>query len=479
MTANQQHDGYLKPSDAKSWSLCARRVWFDSHPPEGQEIEIGEFDQLVIDLGLAHEKSILEELSQDYEVHEALSVEHTMELVEQGVDVIYQARLLDEDERFIGFPDFLIQHESGKYQAADAKLSLSEDKKEIQVQLGFYRRMLNNGLPAIVFHGDGGQSEIGDESNKVVNQFVTEMRGLVDADEIPQVHYSHSKCKACPYYGVCRPDFEENESLSLIYGIQGRAVVGLNQAGIHTISQFANSRAEDVPDVPYLKGTDKKHKAILQAKSWQTGEVFTLNDVSLPDGTWVHFDIEDNPLTPSGEKHVYLWGFLVPGYTNNDFETVWTDAEDQDRQGWAGFLEKVEEYRNSLPNLILAHYSNHERTTIKKYAERYSMEDNETVIWLLGEDSPLFDMQKPVTDNLVLPLQGYGLKDICKHKDLVNFQWEDDDSGSQWSIVQFNRFLTETDSQKKDKLKTEILGYNRDDVTATRRLEEWLRNSFI
>jgi len=478
VSENLPHSILVKPSDAKSWSLCARRVWFDNRPPEGLEIEIGEFDQLVIDLGLAHEKSILEQLSQDFEVHEALSVEHTIELVKQGVDVIYQAQLLDEEEKFIGLPDFLIRHESGQYQAADAKLSLSEDKKEIQVQLGFYRQMLNNGLPAVVFHGDGSQSEIGDESNKVVNQFVTEMRELMGTDAIPNVHYSHSKCKACSYYGVCGPAFEENEDLSLIYGIQGRAAAGLEKEGIQTISQFVSSKAEDIPDVPYLKGTDKKHKAILQAKSWQTGEVFKLNDVSLPEGTWVHFDIEDNPLTPSGEKHVYLWGFLVPGYTHDDFEYVWTDTADQDQQGWISFLEKVDEYRNNLPDLILAHYSSHERTTIKKYAERYAMEDNETILWLLGEDSPLFDMQKPVTDNLVLPLQGYGLKDICKHKDLVNFQWEDDDSGSQWSIVQFNRFLAETDLHQKNKLKTEILGYNCDDVIATRRLEEWLRNNF-
>ena len=76
--------------------------------------------QGVIDLGLAHEKAILEKLSQDYVVHEALSVTHTMELMEQGVDVIYQAQLLDEEERFIGFPDFLFRHESGQYQTNES-----------------------------------------------------------------------------------------------------------------------------------------------------------------------------------------------------------------------------------------------------------------------------------------------------------------------------------------------------------------------
>jgi len=62
---------------------------------------------------------------------------------------------------------------------------------------------------------------------------------------------------------------------------------------------------------------------------------------------------------------------------------------------------------------------------------------------------------------------------------LVNFQWQDKDSGSQWPVVQFNRFLAETNPQKKEKLKTDILGYNRDDVIATRRLEEWLRTNFM
>jgi len=66
-------------------------------------------------------------------------------------------------------------------------------------------------------------------------------------------------------------------------------------------------------------------------------------------------DVHCNPLTASGEKHVYLWGFLVSEYSSKDFEYVWTDTGDQDRQGWIRFLEKFNGYRNSLPNLVLVH----------------------------------------------------------------------------------------------------------------------------
>jgi len=112
------------------------------------------------------------------------------------------------------------------------------------------------------------------------------------------------------------------------------------------------------------------------------------------------------------------------------------------------------------------------------YAKRYEMENHKTVLWLLGDNSPLFDIQRAVTDNLILPVQGYGLKAICKHNGLVNFQWEVDESGSQWSVVQFNKYLTENALDKKENLKKEILGYNRDDVIASRSLEEWLRNNY-
>jgi len=476
MAVNKSTRSLIKPSDATSWISCIRRAWLDKH--QATEFEIDAFNQLLIDLGLEHEAAMLAKLENQYPVSKANSFDHTRTLMQQGAPVIYQGRLLDEKEGLVGYPDFLIRHESGQYQSADAKLSLSENKKTIQIQLGVYRRLLGNELPAIVFLGDGRTAMLGNEVDPLVDAFITGMRSLLNTQQQPAVRYSHSKCRICPYNARCTPEFEAKEDISLLYGIHGNAADHLAEAGITTITQLAMSEVESLPDVPYLNGNKRKHRAILQAKSFLAGKIFQLDKAVLPEGTWIHFDIEDNPLTPTRERHVYLWGFLVPAYARENFEYVWTDDETSDYEGWMGFLQKIEEYRSQHSPLVLAHYSNHEKATIKKYAERYAMENHATVAWLLGNDSPLFDMQKPVLDCAVLPLQGYGLKDICKHPDLVNFQWENAESGSQWSVVQFSRFQSETDLTEKQKLKTEILSYNRDDVTATRLLEVWLRRLF-
>lgn len=474
MTVHKFSTNLIKPSDAVSWISCTRRAWLEKYHPT--EYEIDAFSQLLTEAGLRHEIAILTMLENQYSVVKADSFDHTLSLMQQNTPMIYQGRLINESEGLIGYPDFLIHHDSGQYQPADAKLSLSENKKAIQIQLGIYRRLLANKLPAIVFLGDGRTALLDDKVDSLVDEFIAGMRSLLGLQQQPVARYSHSKCRVCPYYTHCLPEFEANEDISLLYGIHGSAANHLADAGISTITQLSMSNPESLPDVPYLKGHKRKHRAILQAQSSLTGKVLQLKKIELPAGTWVHFDIEDNPLTQTRARHVYLWGLLPPAYTKESFEYIWTDDETSDYQGWLVFLQKIEAYRSQYTALVLAHYSNHEKATIKKYAERYAMENHNTVAWLLGKDSPLFDMQKPILDCLVLPLQGYGLKDICKHPSLVNFQWENEKSGSQWSVVQFNRFRSEINLTEKQKIKTEILSYNRDDVTATRQLELWLRS---
>ncbi len=470
------HRYLIRPSDATLWVFCTRRAWLNKHQPV--ESEIDPFNQLLIDSGLDHEAATLAQLDKQYPVIKAESHDHTLTLMQQGVPVIYQGQLINESEGIIGNPDFLIRHQNGHYQPADAKLSLSEYKKAIRIQLGIYRRLLANGLPAMIFLGDGRIAQIGDEVDPLVDKFILGMRTIFNSQQQPSVRYSHSKCRTCPYLTRCHSEFRAKEDLSLLYGIHGDTAEYLENFGISTITQLSTITAETIPDVPYLKGHRRKYRATLQAQSFLTGKLFILNKVELPQGTWIHFDIEDNPLTPDRERHVYLWGLLPPSYEKESFDYVWSDDKSSDYQGWLGFLQKIENYREQYGPFVLAHYSNHEKATIRKYAERYAMENHTIVAWLLGTDSPLFDMQKPVLDCLVLPLQGYGLKDICKHPGLVNFQWENKESGSQWSVVKFNQFRSESSLIEKQRIKTEILGYNRDDVIATRQLELWLRRLF-
>ena len=466
---------WINPSDVNSLNHCARRIWYEHNPPPGLElVEHDPFDAMIIEMGEEHEKRVYELLAEVAEIVTAHSAEHTAELMAAGVPIIYQAQLKDKNECFTGTPDFLIRQGDGAYQAADAKLALSVDK-EIAVQLAFYRRLLGNTHPAVAYLGNGETALVSDESNPDLNEYIIGIRSVLSETEPPLVRYSESKCKVCPYNGICKPDFERKEELTLIYGIDKRGVMGLEQNGITTITELANTEPDAIPDIPYMKGFEKKQRAVLQARAWKTGEMFQLKDVELPAGTLIHFDIETNPLTSGGEDHVYLWGFLKPGYANSDFEYVWTDSYEEDEKGWRAFLELVERYRDKWPDLKLVHYSSYERTKIKEYAKRYVMESYPTVMWLLTDDGPLYDLQTPVKDCLVLPVSGYGLKAICKHKDLVNFQWEDDDSGSQWSVVQYVMFLREQDPTAKQAIKDAILTYNRDDVIATRKLEEWLR----
>ena len=100
-------------------------------------------------------------------------------------------------------------------------------------------------------------------------------------------------------------------------------------------------------------------------------------------------------------------GFLKPPYGLDDFEYVWTDRVEDDRDGWLRFLDLVDAYRAKWPDLKLVHFASFERDQIRAYAKRYGMEDHPTVTWLLdAADGPLYDIRKAVTQNLVLPLSG-------------------------------------------------------------------------
>jgi uncharacterized protein len=277
----------------------------------------------------------------------------------------------------------------------------------------------------------------------------------------------------------CVRQFKKLGELTLSPGVDARAAAGLRAQGITTLDELAGADPTQITDIPYLKGAAKKERAVLQARSLKTGNVFRLSDPDLPGGDYVHFDIESDPLAGNGAGEVYLWGFLLPPYDTDSYDYVWHDpGRAADKRRWRAFLARLETYRERFTRPVLVHYSPYERTQIRHYAARYDDHEHPIVRWLLATDGPLLDVQKSVKTAFVLPVMSYGLKSICRDRRLVDFQWELDESGSQWSVVRYHDYLAAVETGGTDEagvIKQEILTYNEDDVRATEALVAWIQ----
>lgn len=250
--------------DAKAWALCRRRAWFDYHPPAGLEPVEDPFEQLVFAAGDEHEGRVL---AQFPDAVEATSPEHTQALMAAGVPVIYQPYLVDDALGVVGRPDFLLRAADNRYRPADAKLATKlKGHKDIVAQVATYRRLLGTIHTATVFLGNGEVAEVGAEHDPIAEDFLGDMRALVDADAMPVVHFSYSRCSACPYHPVCRPLFDEAGDLGLNPAVDARSIPGLVAQGIASMADLANADWTQLADVPYLKGEESavrsnKHRA--------------------------------------------------------------------------------------------------------------------------------------------------------------------------------------------------------------------------
>lgn len=466
---------YFMASDAMSWSLCHRRAWYDLHPPEDHVVEPDPFVELVMAKGIEHEKAVLESLGPYVE---AMGTEHTAALMAQKAPLIYQGTLVNDELGVICKPDFLVLVDDA-YRAEDAKLANSaEEKKEIMAQLGTYERVLGSGHAARALLSNGEIYELRDRDRRTADAFLQDMRSVADTDKRPAANYTASKCEACPYRSICVPEFKQQENLGLNYFVQNRAIPELVNRGITTLSDLGKASTNDLKDVPYLKRPERQNRAILQARSLLNRQIYRLGPTRQAPGTSIHFDVETWPFGANGKGTVYLWGFLLPPYrVDQDYEYIWSDEHDGagDRGGWMAFLEYVAGLRARIPDACLAHYTDFERIQVKTYATRYGMEDHPIVRWILDDDRSCFDIKEAIADSLILPVTGYGLKTICKEPDLVNFQWQLEGSGSQWSVVRYGQYLECDEGTEREAIRQELLAYNRDDVAATRAQEVWMQ----
>jgi len=444
---------------------CPAKVYLNIYGDKSKRLLMSEFMQKKATDGILHEKSVLEgkEYVEVKEDTDEKASRKTLELMKQGVDLIYQGVLIHED--MIGRPD-LIEKKKGKsvlgdyhYIASDIK-SGKHLKAEYRIQVTFYAYMLEliqGRLPSVgkIINSEKKELDfkIGDEIDRFYD-VMREIRAICKGNKVePSVS---SKCAECVWRQYCYGEAEKRQDISLVYRLSSMHKDKLNKAGILVLKDILDMDMQKVSEKTGI-GESTLSKFRIQAQALVDNKVVVLHKPRIETAeTEIFFDIE-------GETELgidYLYGLLVVKDGKAEYIPFWADTALDEEKMWTDFCK----FMSTIERFKMYYYTQYETLSINRLKGKYGMDKT------LEEkmQNNMVDLFKIVSGHVVMPLYSYSIKPIAKY---LGFSWADERAGGAQSMIWYGEWLARRD----EKIKDIILEYNKNDCEATRVVLDWLR----
>jgi predicted RecB family nuclease len=462
----------IRATDFYLLTQCDRQVYLDYHGNPAERVQIGGYAEWLIRQGIEFEHEIIESRYRvhrpDYQYHDLQSgFKATLELMQQGVDAIYQGVLINGD--LVGVPD-LLERMPGLsrlgpycYRPMDVKSSSTSNQGQ-KLQVMAYIALLEalQGVrvegslllrlpPSEQLNGVQYQAETVAFDPVLFEDNAAEARALAAGRE-PRPFYS-STCGSCGWKNVCKPIVEQSQDASLLPGLRRTVWEELHARGMGTLSGVANAQPDMLVNI---KGVGEKTASYLirQAQAQHHGQVMHIAPPQLErSAEAIFFDIESLP----GEALYYLMGTAIRRNGHMEFQYDLAGSAAEEARMWDVFLERMDS--TTCP---VYHYGNYERTSIKRLVERYG--DDPRAQRLMDR---LIDLERVLKDSVALPLAGYSLKDVAPW---LGFEWTGTTKDADSSIIEYLQWLQDGNAAHLDN----ILRYNEDDCFATCSIFEWL-----
>lgn len=465
----------ISPSLFFQYAKSPHWIWYDIHGDQSKKVPLPELTKRLIEEGVLHEEEYVKDLGKvtvDKNLSNDEAEKLTFEYMKAGEEFIYQGAIsyTDGDVKFKGRPDFLKKCNGSSnfgdyyYIPVEIKNSTKCDKSEYEKQLMLYAIILNKLqgiMPSFGYFINKHKKQITCElTNKILqstNEAIENILSILLGKE-PLLKITKDAL-ATPWAEVLLEEAKRKSDIALLYDIKSSVTMGLKSEGILTLSDMASC---DVDSLPKIKGAsiDTLRRLQKQAKSLVNDEIIPISKPNVPDAqTKIYFDVEYDPLLGVD----YLFGLLIAKPDSKAiFKYFIAEAPDKENEMWIEFIDWIK--NANLSDVKVYHYSDAEKTRLKKLSEKYGGCD-ELGLFI----SNLVDLRKITTGSFVFPVYFYSIKDIAKYLD---FKWQHEKAGGAQSIFWYEEWL-----DKKDrKILQDIINYNEDDVNATQFLHRWLIN---
>jgi uncharacterized protein len=484
----------LSPSDVTAYLACEHLTTLSLAVARG-ELAKPKFDndqaELIFRKGQEHEEAYLRHLESegntvaqiefDPDFDWERATRETVEAMQAGVDVVYQAAFSADGWR--GIADFLMRVDTASdlgpwsYEALDTKLA-RHAKPAYILQLCFY----SDRIAAIqgrapehihVLLGNLTQESFRPEEFGAYYRHVCRRLEEFVGTRPATTPYPCEQCGICEFRPICDEYWDRVDHLSRVAWIQRRQIDRLGEAGITTLAGLGAAPAEPVPArMPTDTFEKLREQAGLQLNARQTGDdSFVILQPQadagfalLPDSSEgdLFFDFEGNPFWDHEGSLEYLWGILD---TSGKFEPMFASTREEERAAFERFVDLVHERLDADPAMHVYHYAQYEVTALRRLMGQYGT--RETELDDLLRRGVFVDLFKVVRGGLRLSRPGYGLKEV---ETFLDFRREAEISEGGASIVAFEDWMVTRDQKILDA----IAAYNHEDCIATRRLRDWL-----
>jgi len=496
----------LSATDIANFLSC-RHLMTLEHAEAARQIQKPFFHDpgvdLLRELGNLHEAKYLDHLSNTpgfqiaripVDVPWIDAVGRTIDAIQSGVTVVYQATFLDGP--WGGRADFLIRVDRPSslgdfsYEVVETKLARSAKVRAI-LQLCFYSELLSKiqGPPPEWMHVVlGGETEA---EKFLVSRYIAFFRKVKrefeEAFRVPVITYPEpvELCDVCDWSPLCEGRRRDDDHLSLVAGITKLQRKELGSRQIITVAKLANLalppvlKFERIGDAALLR---IREQADLQVRGRTEGMIYKLlvpieeqrglAALPLPSPGDIFLDFEAVPYAfETGLEYLVGMAFVPesPG-AEPRYESLWSFDPGAEKKAFERFIATVMDRWKRYPDLHIYHYAPYEPSAIKRLAGRHATCVEE--VDRLLRAGIFVDLYRVVRQALRASIESYSIKQV---EALYGFRRKIEARDSVIALQTFEAVLTlgKGEEATRELLET-IEAYNRDDCFSALRLRDWL-----